>query len=287
MVAIFWIAGPVSAQSDVETLKLTSRVFGNTRTIRVLLPPGYHDPNNGRRKYPVFYFNDGIIVFKSDRIGIEEVVHRLIETRQIPPIIVVGIDNGGSTDQTKNPGLDRANEYLPYPDAGFPGHSYTPELSQPIGQRYPEFLIDEVMPLIQGRYRVARGARNTGLGGFSYGGVAALFTAMSKRGMIGKLLLESTPLWIGSEQQLLRDARAVRKWPSRVYIGLGTSESPEQAVNAEGARGVESLRAIIAAASRNSKVKIVKEDGAKHEPPAWRGRLPEALRFLFAGDAAR
>ncbi len=60
-----------NAESSVETLQLTSQVFDNTRSIRVLLPPGYHDPENAGQRYPVFYFTDGILVFRSNRINME------------------------------------------------------------------------------------------------------------------------------------------------------------------------------------------------------------------------
>ena len=274
--------------SNVETLQLASKTFNNTRSIRVLLPPGYHNPENSKKRYPVFYFNDGIMVFRPNRINVEEVVYKLIGRGELPPIIVVGIDNGGSTNETKNPETDRANEFLPYPDVGFaPDHLYAPDPPSPQGKLYPQFLIDEVMPLVKQRYRVGAGPSNTGLGGFSRGGVAALYTVMSRPGVFGKLLLESTPLWIGPDRQLLKDAREARKWPLTVYIGVGTKEAPDEAINNEGRQGVETLRAIIREKSPRTSLKVVVEEGGKHEPSAWRGRLPSALQFLFDMKAGR
>jgi|SRR5579871_5155193 len=59
-------SGPeVEPSTKVESLLLTSKIFGNTRTIRILLPPGYDQPDNSKRRYPVFYFNDGNTVFKT------------------------------------------------------------------------------------------------------------------------------------------------------------------------------------------------------------------------------
>src|SRR5208283_3192555 len=37
----------------LETFELPSKVFDFTRTIRVFLPPGYNDPANRERHYPV------------------------------------------------------------------------------------------------------------------------------------------------------------------------------------------------------------------------------------------
>lgn len=277
------VQNPVPASaSNVETLKLTSQVFGNTRTIRVLLPPGYHDAQSRQKRYPVLYLTDGTMVFKPDRLNIEGVVHELIRRGEIPPIIVVGIDNGGATDKTKNPGTDRANEFLPYPDVGFPpNHLYAPDPPNPQGKLFPDFLIGEVMPRIKQHYRVKPGMSNTGLGGFSYGGVAALYTAMREPGVFGKILLESTPLWIGAEKQLLQETRKTTLWPATVYIGVGTKEAPDEAINNEGKQDVAVLSDAIRTQSPKTALKVVLEEGAKHEPSAWRGRLPGALRHLF------
>ena len=131
-------AGPsprdAGASGNVETLKLTSKVFGNTRAIRVLLPPDDHSPRNAGRRYPVFYFNDGVMVFNPRRINIGEVVGSLIKSGALPPVIVVGVDNGGETDRTKDAARDRTNEFLPYPDVGFGPHNfYAPDPPDPRG----------------------------------------------------------------------------------------------------------------------------------------------------------
>jgi len=249
----------------VHTVSLTSAVFANTRTIRVLLPAGYE---NSSRAYPVLYLNDGFSVFRPTAID--------IATLPLPPVIVVGIDNPGAADA-------RENEYLPYPDAGFPpSHTYKPDPAHPNGKLYPRFLIDEVMPFIESRYRVLRGPSNTAIGGFSYGGVAALYAVIARPGVFGKLLLESTPLWIGERKDLLDDARKAGAWPARVSIGVGTAESPDEEINAEGQRDIHALMEIIHARSPSTGIRFVVDPGAKHNPAAWRNRLPAAIDFLFA-----
>lgn len=49
------------------------------------------------------------------------------------------------------------------------------------GKSYPDFLVSEVMPLIQTRYRIKTGSSNMVLGGCSYGGVSALYTSWFAR----------------------------------------------------------------------------------------------------------
>jgi predicted alpha/beta superfamily hydrolase len=275
-------AADTITSANVENLQITSKIFNNTRTIRILLPPHYHEPENALRRYPVLYFTDGITVFKSRTFELEQRIYPLIQNGSLPALIVVGVDNGGSTDKSKNPETDRANEFLPYPDVGFPpSHLYAPDPPHPQGRLYPDFLVTEVMPLIQQRYRIKTGPSNTVLGGFSYGGVGALYTVISKPGTFGGLLLESTPLWVGPDRQLLTDAEHTRVWPQAVYVGLGTKETDQEDVGREGKQDEERLLAIIRKNSPKTRLKSVLEEGGIHDASSWGRRLPVALEFLF------
>ena len=274
------IAG--SSKPITEEFILASKVFGNTRTIRILLPPDYYDARNARRSYPVLYLNDGVSVFKSTAIGVATVVEDLLRGGDVRPFIVVGMDNGGSTTTSTNPGFDRAMEYLPYPDVGFaPDHKYPAETPHPRGELYPKFLFDEVMPAVKARYRVSSRPADIALGGFSYGGDAALFTVMTHPGSVGGVLLESTPLWIGEDRALLRNAQAAAHWPKRVVLGMGTAEAPDKTINEEGLRDLKMLEAAIRSASPHTTTLVTIEENATHGPAAWRRRLPAALKFLF------
>src|ERR1700752_5067617 len=90
-----------SATGDLRLHEFRSRVFSNTRFLPVWLPPGYDNPQNAGRRYPVFYLNDGQNLFESETSfnGVEwqvdETSDRLIREGVIPPLIVVGLDNAG------------------------------------------------------------------------------------------------------------------------------------------------------------------------------------------------
>ena len=271
----------------VDTVELTSRVFHNTRTLRILLPPGYASAENATRRYPVMYLNDGSLYFEPTAMDVATVVTDLIQRGVIRPLIVVGIDSAASLPGAKNPELDRADEYIPYPDTGFPpDHLLLPaEVPNPHGTQYPAFLIDDVMTFVNTRYRTATGPENTGLGGYSYGGVASLYTAMTTHGVIGKLLLESTPLWIGPDNRLLKEALKTEKWPAAIYVGLGTKDGDEdEGVNREWQHDVQGLADTIHAVAPSTRLKLVIETGGRHRPPAWHRRLPAALTALWSVD---
>jgi enterochelin esterase-like enzyme len=260
------------APKSVEILTLHSKIFANTRSLRVWLPPDYHDPKQPSRKYPVFYFTDGVAAFQGREL--DRVADQLIRSREIPPAIFVGIDNGGSTLESKNPGSDRANEYLPYPD-----QFLTPPLPHPQGKLFPSFLEQEVRPLVEARYR-ANG--DVGLAGSSYGGAIALYTVLERRGRYRWLLLESPSLYIANDE-LLRRSAATAKWPTRVYIGAGTEEG-EGDSKQEMVRDVNRLKDAL---PTSTSVCLVVVPGAKHNEGAWRARLPGALQYLLGNQPCR
>jgi enterochelin esterase-like enzyme len=252
---------------ELEVVPFASRVFPTPRSLRVLLPEGYASPDNHGRRYPVLYLNDGQNLFDvctatsgSEEWRADETVRELTERGEIPPILVVGIDNAGLRL--------RGREYLPYVD-----ETLQPPMPDPQGALYPRFLLDEVVPFVESRYRTLPGARNRVLGGSSYGAGAALFTAIHRPQSFGGLLLESPSVY-ADDDHLLREARAVRRWPSRVYVGTGTVNEPVE--------DVAKLRAVFEHASLGrDRLRVVIQDGAGHSERWWAQRLPEALRFLF------
>jgi predicted alpha/beta superfamily hydrolase len=239
--------------------------------LRVWLPPGYDDTGNGGRRYPVLYLNDGQNLFEAATsfTGIEwqvdETAERLIREGAVPPMIIVGIDNTGE---------ERLREYMPH-------RSMHPRMLRVQGKYYPDFLMKEVMPFVEGNYRVASGPENTGFGGSSLGALIALYTVIARPGVIGRLLLESPSLW-ASGRRSIKESRAVRIWPERIFLAMGTAETGSAEQSRTVVDDVRELAAIMRRAVLSEKrLRLVIEDGAGHNEGAWAERFPEALRFLF------
>jgi predicted alpha/beta superfamily hydrolase len=260
-----------SATGDLRIHEFESRIFRNRRFLRVWLPPGYDDPQNATRHYPVLYLNDGQNLFESSTSfnGVEwqvdETADRLIRERIIPPMIIVGIDNAGK---------DRIREYMPH-------RSFQPVLLRVHGSRYPSFLRKEVMPFVQRRYRLNTGPENTGLGGASLGALISLYTAGVCPGLIGRLFLESPSLWT-SNRQIIRQSRTVRRWPERIFLATGTAEAGRQDRDQSMVDDVRELAAIMRRyGSDDDRLKLIVDEGATHHESAWARRFPEGLSFLF------
>ena len=256
---------------ELRLHELQSRIFRNARLLRVWLPPGYSAPENQDRHYPVLYLNDGQNLFDpaTAYIGVDwqadEAADRLIREGRIPPLIIVGIDNAQK---------DRPKEYLPY-------RSFHPPVMRPQGKRYPEFLLNEVMPFVYQHYRIARGPENTGLGGSSLGAIISLFTVMDRLGIFGRLLLESPSLFI-SNRHLLKVSRTFRQWPEKIFVGIGTKEAGSEERDRQTAEDVRDLEHIMRRAGlKEDRLRVVIDEGATHSEQEWAKRFPEALSFLF------
>lgn len=264
----------VSGDLQVHTLK--SGIFGNERKIRVLLPAGYGEVANKDRRYPVLYMLDGQNVFDAclsdvsrHEWAVDETVQRLVADKKIPAMIVVGVDHAGK---------DRAREYLPYKD--FTGN---PDMDEPAGKLFPDFMTREVMPLVDGNYRTLPGPPNTGIGGSSYGGAASLYALLAKPNTFGYGLIESPTLWVGMGQ-LVRDTSPLVVMPQKVFVGFGGKEASEPKFNDKMVGLIRQVEANFRAAGYDdTNFRFVMDPDAQHTEAAWEKRLPGALTFLF-GD---
>src|SRR5208283_5705855 len=186
------------ARGNLWLHELRSRIFGNTRLLRVWLPPDYD--GWGATRYPVLFLNDGqnlfdpLTAFAGVHWHAGETAVRLIDELKIRPLIIVGIDN------TKN----RASEYIPY-------KSKDPRVLNAKGKCYPEFLQREVMPLIEERYAVLRGPENSGLGGSSLGALITLYTQLAAPRVFGRALIESPSLFVAN-RKILEESSRFRSW---------------------------------------------------------------------------
>ncbi len=261
----------------LEITPFTSKIFHNTRMLRVWLPANYGSPRNAHRSYPVLYMQDGQNLFDEATSNpggewhVDETVDHLVGSFKIPPMIVVGIDY---------PGQDRSSEYLPYPDP----HHQQYDVAAPKevrGKEYVTFLLTEVMPYIEKKYRVSLGAANTGIGGASYGGVISLYTALNHPSVFGHVLVESPVLGVGNGQ-LLKDAEQAKQLPQKMFVAMGTKETHDAAYNAELVKDTEELQTALRKKGMGpTRLKVVIDEGATHNESAWSRRLPEALIFLY------
>ena len=136
-----------------------SVTLGNSRLVRVYLPPGYP---SGSTSYPVILFHDGI-----DYINLcntPNILDYLISQHLISPVIGVFV-----------PPVDRTAEY-----AGGKIDLFT------------SFIVNELMPVIDARYKTSREPSKRAVAGASDGGNISLYIGMKHPEQFGKICAQSS-----------------------------------------------------------------------------------------------
>lgn len=245
---------PTCRHGRLTHFDLESAVWGDTRRVQVYLP-SEHRPE---KRYPLLICHDG-----SDYLrfaALQTVLDNLIGRHEVKPIIVALVDGG-----------NRNVEYGAHKD-------------------HPRFIVDEVLPAIEARYGILPSPEDRGLMGASFGGVASLWTAWSRPGVFGRLLLQSGsfaftdvghhgrgPLWdpvvafINSLRRDLERPFAPIDDP-RVFMSCGVFESL-----------IHYNRTLAPAFERTGIPLRFVESQDGHNWICWRDRLRDALTWLFPG----
>ena len=112
----------------------------------------------------------------------------------------------------------------------------------------------------------------------------SLYAVLAHPGVFGKALIESPSLLIGNKQ-LLKDAEKATQFPERMYVAIGTAEDSDEKASAKDVDAVQELEKILRAKGLGpTQLKVVIEEGAKHNEIAWSKRLQSALLFLYGSD---
>lgn len=263
---------------DVSSGKLTKvEVVGGgvpiMRDVLVWTPPGYDDPENANRSYPVLYMQDGQNLFM-DHGGIpaewraDETAGRLIEAGRVQPLIIVGIPSANE---------QRIQEYVPV-------RVYDRVPAR--GEAYVGFLVHEVMPRVERLFRVKDGPENTGVGGASLGGIISLEAGTRHPDIFGKVLCESAPM-VRKNGLMLRHFSDKETWPGKLYFGMGGKEAgrdpSDTRLNARYVESAERFREMVEQRG-DVELKFVVDDDAVHNEEAWAERFGAALEFLFPAE---
>jgi predicted alpha/beta superfamily hydrolase len=242
------------------------------RDILVWLPPGYDDPNNASRRYPILYLHDGQNVFEKlphvpGEWMSDEAATRLIAEGKIEPLIIVGVPSAGAR---------RIEEYVPvvtYDD---------------IPARAPEhvrWLTDEVIPRVERVVRARTDRESRLVGGSSLGAVVSLYAATERPDLFGATILES-PAMLAKDRLLFRYFEGRSNFPQRAFIGVGTHEvgrdPSDSERNAAYLQSAKDLYALFGTKGipEGDRTLVIGQN-AIHNEDAWAERFPAALEFLF------
>ena len=196
-----WEARDV-AHGKVEVNWEKSRVTGDTRAYYVYTPPGY-DPSRSTR-YPVLYLlhgNNDTAAGWTDVGKANFILDNLLAEKRAVPMIIV----------------------MPF------GHAVPYVAPQSNNTAMVErYLIEELMPQVEKRYRIARGRENCAIVGLSMGGGHALHIALSHLDRFSAVAAFSSAVPRDFDtrfKSLLDDPDATNKKLKLLWIGCGRQDS--------------------------------------------------------------
>lgn len=164
--------------------------LGNARTIRIYRPPGYESSSDS---FGVMLFHDGLEYVTLAQAN--NVIDYLISQNRIKPIIAVFV-----------PPVNRTAEY-----AGNQMNQFT------------NFIVNELMPYIDARYRTRRNPSARGTLGASNGGNIALWLAYTNSNTFGNVAAQSSNIISSISTGFQNSPRLNLK----LYLDLGTYDIPQ------------------------------------------------------------
>jgi len=246
-----------------------SAILRNRRDVLVYLPLGYR--RSRQRRFPVLYLHDGQNVFDAATSfagvewGADETAQSLIAKKLIEPVIIVAVANTGE---------ERIHEYTPTA-AGIDGAKK--KQSKGELRNYGRFLIEELKPFIDRRYRTQPEAEFTGLGGSSLGGLATITLGLWYPDCFTRLAVMSPSIWWDDcvVYKMVEAIDEMKRPPLKIWLDTGTQEAGWE-------RGRELRDRLLEKGWRlHDDLHYLEVEGADHSEGAWAARLDPVLRFLF------
>ena len=241
------------------------------RTVQVWLPAGY---DRGDARYPVIYMTDGQNVFDTPAAlsGHCWQVHRtlaaLVAAHRVRPAIIVAVWSNAN----------RIGDYMPEAAlAGAPAgvlDGLPVTRAQVAGDAYLRFLVTELKPLIDARYRTRPGRRDTFAMGSSMGGLIAAYAATRYPRVFGGIAGLSTAWQIGDGFAERWYAAHLPPRSTRAYFDYGTGTN-------DGVIGPWQDRLTASAGAAGRHWLVPSWPGDAHTESAWAGRVAVPIEWLL------
>ena len=186
------------------------------RKIRILLPENYE---TSTKRYPVLYMHDGQNLFEDETAygnhswGIDETLKSL----KLDQIIIVGIDNSDL----------RLFEYSPWKSV--------PEVRKitaidtgGLGDIYADFVVNQVKPLIDNKYRTKSDYEHTMIAGSSMGAYISTYIAIQYPKVFSTVGVFSLASWFNEPDFLnFLNTHEIDEF-QRYFISIGRKESSNE-----------------------------------------------------------
>jgi len=180
---------PAAARGRVESVELETGHFEAKRQLEVYLPPGY---DSGEERYPVVYLHAGHDAFQYGELA--RSLDNLVADAVAGPLIVVAVHPPGN----------------PMPETWGPGRA-----------GFVSMLVEEVVPLVDARYRTHAERGSRAVAGVGATGLSALFAAFEHPEVFGGVASQSLMVLTEQETQVAELLARSGDPSLRIYLGWG------------------------------------------------------------------
>ena len=245
------------------------------RHVRVYLPEDY-DFDNPKQRYPVIYFSDGqnLVNRYLSAYGdweLSKTMHRLYK-EGYGTCILVGIDC------PKNP-EERALELNPpymINKRFIEGHFGT---KMPYGQKYVNYVADELKPLIDELFYTIPDRDFTGSGGSSMGGAYSFYAYLSRRDVFGFNLVFSPAFFLYKRNDWIKilDKYSIEGNDGRIFLYVGGVDFERMFLKPV----LNTYEYLLKRKFDSDHLALIVDDQQIHHEAAWAKYSYDALKYWF------
>jgi predicted alpha/beta superfamily hydrolase len=270
----------------VDRMPAIASKFISARNVDVWLPPSYFKPEASDRCYPVIYMHDGQNAFdpatSTDGLewGLDETMTRLLAGQKVREAIVVAIWN---TPRRLVEYMPSVPPSPPLPHDPYP--RYQVARRHPLGDAYLRYLVTELKPAVDARYRTLPGREDTFIMGSSMGGLISFYAICTYPDVFGGAACLSTA-WPAAGEGFIASFKGRLPSPRthKIYFDFG-SKSLDAAYGPYQRRMDALMRQSGYIAGENWLTDKYPGDG--HNERAWGRRVHVPLEFLLGSAPAQ
>jgi len=254
----------------IKVFKLQSKILKQRRNISIYIPDNHKGP------FKVLYMHDGQNLFFKETSSYGEIwdahtqYDRFLKAGLIEPHIIVGIDH------TKY----RMDEYAPFDNSTI--YKYYPDDNRipHYGVAYAQFIVEELKPWVDKKFKTKKDKSNTYILGASLGGLISLYCGLKYPNVFGGIGAMSTSAsWNPAGFDALLETHKATP-DQKYFITCGSNESGtnDQTKNRNYTRVSKKINKQLKPYAQKVFYKVY--DGGVHNETLWAAQLSEFALFM-------
>jgi enterochelin esterase-like enzyme len=254
-----YIQVPSVPHGDLQTVAYRSKALGTERKMIVYTPPGYEGSNS---RYPVLYLLHGAGSTETswtERGRAHVILDNLIADKKLKPLVVVM--PFGFAEQ-RAPGAGR-------------GDAAENKMQR---EGFTKDFLQDVIPLVESKYRVYADREHRAIAGLSLGGAQALAIGLTHRDLFSRIAgfspamgASNNPATGGVDfEAVLADSARINSEIKFLWVSCGTEDTL-----------FTSVQDFSQQLSKHKIEHIYRVTGGAHVYPVWQRNLNEAAPLLF------